>query len=157
MYSSVKELPFKELMEIINANNGFFYSKDSKKKLNKYAGEVSRCLFTEAQGNPREAARIAGYSEHSYPKVIRNLKKEITELAETHLSTHSAKAATRLTALLDEDGTTPQASIRLAAANSILDRVGIVKKDQLDINMKALHGIFILPPKDGTDKDKKES
>jgi hypothetical protein len=63
----------------------------------------------------------------------------------------------RETSLLDEDGTTPQAGIRLAAANSLLDRVGIVKKDQLDINMKALHGIFILPPKDGTDKDKKES
>jgi hypothetical protein len=35
--------------------------------------------------------------------------------------------------------------------------VGITKKDQLDINMKALHGIFILPAKDGTNKDKKES
>ena len=78
-------------------------------------------------------------------------------MAETHLSTHSAKAVNRLITLLDEDGTTPQASIRLAAANSVLDRVGITKKDQLDINMKSLHGIFILPPKDGTDKDKKES
>ena len=114
-------------------------------------------LFGEAQGNPREAARIAGYSAHSYPKVVRNLRKEITELAELHLSTHSAKAATRLITLLDEDGTSPQASIRLAAANSVLDRVGISKKDQLDINMKAMHGIFILPPKDGTNKDKKES
>jgi hypothetical protein len=110
-------------------------------------------LFGEARGNPREAARIAGYSEHSYPKVIRNLKKEITELAETHLSTHSAKAANRLITLLDEDGTTPQASIRLAAANSILDRVGITKKDQLDINMKAMHGIFILPAKDTPKND----
>jgi len=110
-------------------------------------------LFGEAKGNPREAARIAGYSEHSYPKVIRNLKKEITELAETHLSTHSAKAATRLTDLLDEDGTTPHSNIRLAAANSVLDRVGITKKDQLDINMKAMHGIFILPPKDAPKKD----
>ena len=114
-------------------------------------------LFGEAKGNPREAARIAGHSPHSYPKVVRNLRKEITELAELHLSTHSAKAATRLITLLDEDGTSPQASIRLAAANSILDRVGITKKDQLDVNMKALHGIFILPAKDGIDKDKKES
>ena len=86
-----------------------------------------------------------------------DLKKEITELAEVHLSTHSAKAATRLTDLLDEDGPTPHSNIRLAAANSVLDRVGITKKDQLDINMKAVHGIFILPPKDGIDKDKKES
>ena len=128
-------------------------TKIQKRNLTEMQEKFLDVLFGEAQGNPREAARIAGYSEHSYPKVIRNLKKEITELAETHLSTHSAKAATRLTNLLDEDGTTPQASIRLAAANSLLDRVGITKKDQLDINMKSLHGIFILPPKDSPKKD----
>ena len=132
-------------------------TKTQKRNLTDMQEKFLDVLFGEAKGNPKEAARIAGYSDHSYPKVVRNLRKEITELAENHLSTHSAKAANRLIALLDEDGTTPQASIRLAAANSILDRVGIVKKDQLDINMKALHGIFILPAKDGTDKNKKES
>ena len=131
--------------------------KTQKRNLTDMQEKFLDVLFGEAKGNPREAARLAGYSENSYSKVIRNLKKEITELAENHLSTHSAQAANRLITLLDEDGTTPQASIRLAAANSILDRVGIVKKDQLDINMKALHGIFILPAKDGTDKNKKES
>ena len=132
-------------------------TKTQKKNLTDMQEKFLDVLFTEAQGNPREAARIAGYSEHSYPKVVRNLKKEITELAETHLSTHSAKAVNRLITLLDEDGTTPQASIRLAAANSILDRVGLGKKDSLDINMKAMHGIFILPAKDGTNKDQKKS
>ena len=132
-------------------------TKTQKRNLTDMQEKFLNVLFAEAKGNPREAARLAGYSENSYSKVIRNLKKEITELAENHLSTHSAQAANRLITLLDEDGTTPQASIRLAAANSILDRVGLVKKDQLDINMKALHGIFILPAKDGTDKNKKES
>ena len=132
-------------------------TKTQKRNLTDMQEKFLDVLFAEARGNPREAARLAGYSENSYSKVIRNLKKEITELAENHLSTHSAQAANRLITLLDEDGTTPQASIRLAAANSILDRVGLTKKDQLDINMKALHGIFILPAKDGTDKDKKES
>ena len=132
-------------------------TKTQRRNLTDMQEKFLDVLFAEAKGNPREAARLAGYSENSYSKVIRNLKKEITELAENHLSTHSAQAANRLITLLDEDGTTPQASIRLAAANSILDRVGIVKKDQLDINMKALHGIFILPAKDGTDKNKKES
>ena len=134
-------------------------TKTQKRNLTDMQEKFLDVLFGEAKGNPREAARLAGYSENSYPKVIRNLKKEITELAETHLSTHSAKAANRLITLLDEDGTTPQASIRLAAANSILDRVGITKKDQLDINMKAMHGIFILPPKDkldGTTEDPKK-
>ena len=127
-------------------------TKTQKRNLTDMQEKFLDVLFAEARGNPREAARLAGYSENSYSKVIRNLKKEITELAENHLSTHSAQAANRLITLLDEDGTTPQASIRLAAANSILDRVGLVKKDQLDINMKALHGIFILPAKDNPKK-----
>ena len=131
-------------------------TKTQKRNLTDMQEKFLDVLFAEARGNPREAARLAGYSENSYSKVILNLKKEITELAENHLSTHSAQAANRLITLLDEDGTTPQASIRLAAANSILDRVGITKKDQLDVNMKALHGIFILPAKDGTDKNKKD-
>ena len=131
-------------------------TKTQKRNLTDMQEKFLNVLFAEAKGNPREAARIAGYSDHSYPKVVRNLKKEITELAENHLSTHSAKAATRFTDLLDEDGTTPHSNIRLAAANSILDRVGLGKKDQLDVNMKAMHGIFILPAKDNPEsKDKK--
>ena len=128
-------------------------TKTQKRNLTDMQERFLDVLFAEAKGNPREAARIAGYSDHSYPKVVRNLRKEITELAESHLSPHSAKAATRLTDLLDEDGTTPHSNIRLAAANSILDRLGLCKKDQLLINMKALHGIFILPPKDTPKND----
>ena len=68
--------------------------------------------------------------------------------AENYLATHSAKAATKMVDMLDEDGTTPHASIRMEAAKQILDRIGIVKKEQMDINMKAMHGLFILPPKE---------
>ena len=111
-------------------------------------------LFGEAKGNLKKAGELAGYSEHSYPKVVRNLKQEIISRAENYLATHSAKAATKMVDMLDEDGTTPHANIRLEAAKQILDRIGIAKKDQLDINMKALHGIFILPAKDKLDEDK---
>ena len=105
-------------------------------------------LFGEAQGNPKKAGELAGYSEHSYPKVLRNLKQEIVSRAENYLAVHSAKAATKMVNMLDEDGTTPHANIRLEAAKQILDRIGVVKKDSLDINMKAAHGIFILPAKE---------
>ena len=114
-------------------------------------------LFGEAKGNLKKAGELAGYSEHSYPKVVRNLKQEIISRAENYLATHSAKAATKMVDMLDEDGTTPHANIRLEAAKQILDRIGIVRKDQIDINMKSLHGIFILPAKDNIDKDKTKS
>jgi len=105
-------------------------------------------LFGEAKGIPKKAGELAGYSEHSYPKVLRNLKSEIVSRAESYLATHSAKAATKMVDMLDEDGTTPHANIRMEAAKQILDRIGIAKKEKIDINMKAVHGLFILPAKD---------
>jgi hypothetical protein len=111
-------------------------------------------LFGEARGDPKKAGELAGYSEHSYPKVLRNLKNEIVLRAESYLATHSAKAATRMVGMLDEDGTTPHANIRMEAAKQILDRIGIAKKEKLDINLKAVHGLFILPSKDEIKKPK---
>jgi len=119
-----------------------------KKSLTDTQEKFLDVLFGEARGDPRKAGELAGYSGHSYPKVLRNLKSEIITRAENYLATHSAKAATKMVDMLDEDGTTPHANIRMEAAKQILDRIGIVRKDQIDINMKSLHGIFILPAKD---------
>jgi hypothetical protein len=122
--------------------------KTQEKSLTDTQEKFLDALFGEAQGNPKKAGELAGYSSHSYPKVLRNLKQEIVSRAENYLAVHSARAATKMVNMLDEDGTTPHANIRLEAAKQILDRIGIVKKDQLDINMKAVHGIFILPAKE---------
>ena len=118
-----------------------------KKSLTESQEKFLDALFGEAQGNPRIAGELAGYSDHSYPKVLRNLKTEIVSRAENYLAVHSAKAATKMVQMLDEDGTTPHASIRMEAAKQILDRIGVVKKDQLDVNMNLKHGMFILPAK----------
>jgi hypothetical protein len=131
--------------------------KTQEKSLTDTQEKFLDVLFGEARGDPRKAGELAGYSEHSYPKVVRNLKQEIISRAENYLATHSAKAATKMVDMLDEDGTTPHASIRMEAAKQILDRIGIVRKDQIDINMKSLHGIFILPAKDDIDKDQTKS
>ena len=122
--------------------------KTQEKSLTDTQEKFLDALFGEAQGNPKLAGELAGYSEHSYPKVLRNLKDEIVKRAENYLAIHSAKAVTKMVNMLDEDGTTPHASIRMEAAKQILDRIGIVKKDQLDVNMNLKHGLFILPAKE---------
>ena len=122
--------------------------KTPKKSLTDSQEKFLDALFGEAKGNPKKAGELAGYSDHSYPKVVRSLKSEIVSRAEGYLATHSAKAATKMVDMLEEDGTTPHASIRLEAAKQILDRIGIAKKEKIDINMKAIHGLFILPAKD---------
>jgi hypothetical protein len=132
---------------------------DSKKNLTVSQEKFLDALFGEARGNPRVAGELAGYSEHSYPKLVRSLKPEIVSRAENYLAVHSAKAATKIVEMLEEDGTTPHANIRMEAAKQILDRIGIVKKEHIDVNVKALHGIFVLPAKDnlyGTKEDPKK-
>ena len=49
-------------------------TKTQKRNLTDMQEKFLDVLFGEAQGNPREAAKIAGYSSHSYPKVVRNLR-----------------------------------------------------------------------------------
>ena len=62
---------------------------------------------------------------------------------------HSApKAAMKLVHVLDSDQPLPQANIKLQAAQTILDRVGLAKADRLDVNHKVEGGIFLLPAKE---------
>ena len=117
-------------------------------KLTEQQTAFLNALFGDAYGNPKKAGEIAGYAEGSYTHVIKSLKSEIINRAENVLAAHSPKAAMGLVSALDADGSMPQANIRVEAAKQILDRVGIAKKEQLDINAKVAHGIFILPAKD---------
>jgi hypothetical protein len=49
--------------------------------------------------------------------------------------------------MMDEDGTIPKAETRLKAIESVLDRVGLAKKQQLDITSESAIPLFILPEK----------
>jgi len=122
----------------------------TKKQLTEQQEKFLIALFGEAQGSPSKAAELAGYAPTSYANVVRSLKQEIIERAEGVLAMYSPRAAMGLVNALGEDGTTPAANIRMEAAKQILDRVGLVKREQIDVNAKVAHGIFILPPKDGT-------
>ena len=44
-------------------------TKTQKRNLTDMQEKFLDVLFGEAKGNPREAARLAGYSENSYSKV----------------------------------------------------------------------------------------
>ena len=121
--------------------------KDNKELTDKQKTFLS-VLFSDADGDTRKAAELAGYSPTSYPKVVQGLKNEIIEKAESVLAAHSPKAALGISRALSDDGSIPGANIRMEAAKQILDRVGLVKKEKIDINAKVAHGIFVLPAKE---------
>ena len=122
--------------------------KKSNKELTDKQKTFFSVLFSDEDGDPRKAAELAGYSPTSYPKVVQGLKDEIIERAESVLAAHSPKAALGISRALTDDGSIPGANIRMEAAKQILDRVGLGKKEKIEINAKVAHGILVLPAKE---------
>ena len=99
-------------------------------------------------GDPKKAAKLAGYSENGHWQVVQALKNEIIELASNILAQSAPKAAMKLVDVMESDNPIPQANIRLQAAQTILDRTGVGKQERMDVNHKVEGGLFILPAKD---------
>ena len=99
-------------------------------------------------GDPKRAGELAGYSEGSYFQVIKSLKHEIIELASNILAQSAPQAALKLTEMMNSDQPMPQANVRLQAAQTILDRIGLGKSDRLDVSHTVQGGVFILPAKE---------
>ena len=103
-------------------------------------------LFGEANGDPKLAGEIAGYSHYTVP--LKALKEEIIDRAEQVLEGFVTKASMKnINKKGLEESTNNSDNVRLEAAKQVLDRIGLVKKEKIDVNAKVAHGIFILPPK----------
>jgi hypothetical protein len=102
----------------------------------------------ETGGDPRKAAELAGYAPNTHWQVTKALKNEIIDLASNILAQSAPKAAMKLVNVMESDSPVPQANVRLQAAQTILDRIGLGKKDQLDVSHKVEGGIFVLPAKE---------
>jgi len=109
--------------------------------------------LVETQGDAREAAKLAGYSSH-YHHVVKTLKSEILELTQEVLANSAPKAAFKLVEIMDSKKPIIQANNKLAAAQTLLDRVGVSKVDRVDVNHNVnTGGIFLMPDKKPLDLD----
>jgi hypothetical protein len=124
-------------------------SKKDKRELTTKQEKFLDALMDNG-GHVKNAVAAAGYKEHSRSWLTRSLRNEIVDRTRNMLATHSIKAASRIVEGLDADGTTPlnQMDHRLKTAETILDRVGVGKKQQVEIEANVMHGIIMLPSKD---------
>ena len=104
--------------------------------------------LVDTGGDPKEAARLAGYSKNGHWQVVQALKNEIIDLASNILAQSAPKAAMKLVDVMESDNPIPQANMKLQAAQTILDRTGLGKQERMDIYHKVEGGLFILPAKE---------
>ena len=98
-------------------------------------------------GSISQAIKVAGYSEGSRKWLVESVRDEIIDRTKQELALNGPKAASRLVSTLDEDGTTPKGDLRLKAAESLLNRIGIGSNEAIDHNVQVMHGVVLLPSK----------
>jgi len=103
-------------------------------------------MSEECKGNIKKAMNIAGYAENtSSTVVVSALKDEINDRASMVMAMNAPKAAWGMVEVLDDPGSMG-ARNAIAAASQILDRTGLVKKEQIEVKNTG-EAMFILPPK----------
>lgn len=109
-----------------------------------------KILFDEAEGDVAKAKHLAGYASTG-GRLPKNLKEEIVKRAENLLALNAPKAAMVLVGELsdkeDQAPNTKQAKFRVAVAEKVLDRVGISRKQQVEVQGEIQHNVFLLPEK----------
>lgn len=101
-------------------------------------------LFDECKGNIKEAMKVVGLTGPQ-SAITKRLGKQIKELSSDYLLANTARATISLVTTLD-DPNLPGTKNILATAKEILDRSGVVKKEETQV---VEHNyMFILPAKD---------
>lgn len=120
----------------------------TKKGLTKKQETFLDSLFSNG-GNVVEAMQVSEYHPSSRSNLLRSVRNEIAERTKSSLAGAAAKSAKRMEEALDADGTIPtsQMETRMKAAADILDRVGVSKRQEVDIRAEVIHGIVLLPAK----------
>jgi len=127
-------------------NNLLQKKKESRKELTEKQQLFVDTLL-ENGGNINSAMEVAEYSPQSKSWLIKSVRDEIIDRTEHLLAVNAVKAASRIVSTIDDDGTTPRAEIKLKAAETLLNRVGLGRKDTVEHNVTALHGVVLLPSK----------
>ncbi len=106
-------------------------------------------LFNDAEcmGSTRLAADAAGYDSTDHSKLVRELKDEILKRTQEKLVLKAPKAAGQLIDMMEEDGSIPKADLRLKAVESLLDRVGVSKKQEMVVSGSDTTPLFFIPAK----------
>ncbi len=108
-------------------------------------------LFEQAGGDVVRAKELAGYSENSpTSEIIKGLKDEIMERTQLYMARNAPRAAMSLVSGM-VDPTELGLRDKLSAAKDLLDRVGLVKTEKVQV--EATNGLMILPPKEQTDEE----
>jgi len=121
------------------------------RQLNERQQKFLDVLFDEAGGDMVAAKKLAGYSDTtSTTAIVQGLKEEILEATQMYMARNAPKAAMAMTGAL-YDPTELGIRDKMTAAKELLDRVGLVKTEKMQV--EASGGVMLMPPKAVVEED----
>jgi phage terminase small subunit len=121
-------------------------NRQSKRELTPQQESFLDHLFKNG-GNITDAALQAGYSQGSVGWLKVSLAEEIVEKTKSLLSMGALKAANQVIRTIDNPTPERGDELRLKAAETLLNRVGLGRQETMNHNVQAIHGVVLLPPK----------
>lgn len=103
--------------------------------------------YIEKDPKISNVARAMGIQYSQAHGIYTKLKDVILDRARSQLTLASVKAVNTTIEMLEADASTEKGELRLAAAEKILDRVGITKHTNVEVRVESENGLFILPAK----------
>lgn len=103
--------------------------------------------YLESAPSVAAVARKMDLSTSQAYSMYNKLKDVILDRARDNLAVASLKAVGTAVDMLDADASTEKGELRLAAAEKIMDRVGLTKHTSVEVKMENDNGLFILPAK----------
>ena len=108
-------------------------------------------LFDEARGDVVQAKKLAGYADtNPTSDIVNSIKEEILERTNMYLARNAPRAAMAMVGAL-VDPTELGIKEKMTAAKEVMDRVGIIKSEKVQV--EATGGVMILPPKRAEEND----
>lgn len=105
-------------------------------------------------GNAYDAAEKAGFERSSGKRLFKKFKERIQAELEDEVVMSQVKAIKVVKDTMGVHATDPKQEIRLRAAESVLDRGGLTKKNTLELGGSVLPAVMILPSKEPTPANK---
>ena len=121
------------------------------RQLNERQEKFLSVLFEEANGDVVTAKKLAGYSDNTQTSaIVKGLKEEILEATQLYMARNAPKAAMAMVGGL-YDPTELGIRDKMSAAKELLDRVGLVKTEKMQV--EASGGVMLMPPKAPVEDD----
>jgi len=122
---------------------------EKKRKYTEKQQSFLDAMYDSKTGDVRQAMTVAGY-DSSAPStfLLQSLSSELIEIATHTLAKNAPRAANKIVDIMTSDMPIPQVNQKLQAAQTLLDRVGVVKEQKMNVEHNVSGGIFIMPAKE---------